>query len=501
MMRSAAPASAVGPSPTAHRFTPWLVILAAAVVVGAIATASPGTIFVALLVLLVSAILSRCARPADRRFLVALLVAGFLVRAALSVGLDALAWRVTHGQAFQTRVEDTGSFGVVDHARAWAMLGDSDYYSERAYVLAQRAHHRRGPIGAYYYGGYGQHGYLHVLGAFYYLFDYSPVSVKLVNCLLGALLGPIMCCLTMTCFNATIARSTGILVSGFPSLVMWSATNLKDPSLFLLTSLLLLLFMRIREAARRETRVKYLLLFALTFVIHATLRSALYSVVLLGCLVASWLLSFPKRRAAQYVVAALMLGIGAVLLHHFLRPLLWQVFSRHLGYVWSPGTSYRFLPAQFYVPAYMETWMQSGHVNLPLLLGCAKGVAHFLLEPLPRRMDNFFALLSYPQMIVWYFALPLSLAGLGAAARWNLRRSLPLLLTLSTWIIMGALTSGNVGTVFRIRDMITPLMLLFTCAGAWIVCSGRHGAEMAVAPSETSIQDSAIPAGRRHAVD
>lgn len=442
---------------------------------GALQFYSPGAMFVLLFALVIGTLVYACGRTVDRRFLATLFVMGFIIRAGLSLGLDALACMIEGQPPMKMGPVSATGLNIVDHTRRSLKMGDSDYYSERGYAMAQRARGVEGVIPRYYRGVYGQHGYLYVIGAFYYLFDYSPVAVKLVNCLLGALLGPLMFLLVQRCFHATIARWAALAVTFFPSLVLWSVTNLKEPSLLLLTAILLLLYIRMRAAKTFNTAARAGALFLVTALVHMTMRSALYTWTLVGCVLLAHGLTCRIRRVWKYLLLGVLL-VGLLASQPHLQVGLAQAFLRHIGHVTTPGTFYTYLPPRFYSPGYVEQWKQTGAIDLTIFVSIGRAVFHYLLEPLPSRIGHMFLLVVFPQMVLWYLAMPLMVLGLVASARWNREGSLFLLLVLLSWTLIGSLTNGNVGTVFRVRDMVTPFYLVFTCAGAWLVCYGPASA-------------------------
>lgn len=433
---------------------------------GAACAFSPGFVFVMLLAVATAWFLYRFVRKGERRFVVALFVAGFFARTALSLGLDLGSWIVEGHRPLETGVVQEWDLGIRDKTRAYLGMGDSDYYSQRGYAIAQYAKGVREPVVLFRVQQYGSHGYAYVMGAFYYLFGFSPVAVKMVNCFLGALLGPALFFLLKGCFDSSVARWASLIVSFFPSLLFWSASNLKESSFMLLTVLVMLLFVKIQQARSGRARIGAGCLFLFTLSAHMTLRSVQLSLSLVECLVLSRLLLFlwAKKGWGRWVLGLLVTFLGFHM--ESLRSTLNYTFYRHIGYTGEAGLSYRYLPGAFYIPGYLDQWISSREANLPFLPGSlGRAIFHYMVEPIPSKMDSFSLLLAYPQMVLWYFLLPFMFLGVVWSLRWNLRRTLFLVLTVATWVLMGALSNGNVGTVFRIRDMVTPFFLAFACAG------------------------------------
>ena len=441
--------------------------------VGILFTFSPGTAFVLGLVLLISLALRKFSDIKDRRFIVGLFLAGFLARAVLSLGLDGLSCLVEGERPHIKGPVRDDDINIVDRTRSYLGMGDSDYYSERGYVLAQLAKGTMRIPSTSHQGQYGWHGYLHVIAAFYTLFDFSPVAVKFINCLLGALLGPVLFFLAASFFNSEIARWSALSAAFFPSLILWSASNLKDPSLFLLTALLFLLFVKIREKSAWPRRLFYGGAFALALYAHAMMRSAVYPVALIGSLLLSFLFTVPRRKFIRWAFLMLLLA-GIFIGQARVRSFLEQGFARHVGHIQTRGTVYRYLPEPFYTRATLEEWGRSGKLGLSTVKYLAKAVLHYLTEPIPiaTKINSFLLAAACPQMLLWYLLLLFAFRGMRVSTQWNFQETFFLLLTLGAWIFLGALTSGNVGTVFRMRDMISPYLLMFACVGIWATSHG-----------------------------
>lgn len=444
----------------------WLICLG--VLLGVFAAWSPGTVAVLALVALSAVWLARRSEPGEGKFLVRIFLIGFAVRALLSLGLDVGARFVEGSWPRKHGAPNAWDVGVTDQSRAYVKMGDSDYISQRGYATAQFARGNTAPGVVFRTEEfYGRNGYAYIIGAFYYLFDFSPSAIKLLNCFFGAWLGPLIFWLARACFNTPVARWTGAAVAFLPSLILWSTSNLKDPLLALLTALLFQLALMARRSKSLWVTALIAGTFLLALGVHISLRSAVYSLTLAGCIAAAPVVIWCLRRRWRILACGAVL-VGALWVHPLdLRPGLASAFFRNVGHFTTPGTSYYYLPEAFYSPGYVWQWAQAGSIDGAILSALGRAVGHYLLEPLPLRLDNMFTVIIYPQVIAWYLVLPFAFWGIWSALRQNIRDTLAIVLTMPVWIFIGALTNGNVGTVFRIRDMITPFMLIFACAQIW----------------------------------
>ena len=261
---------------------------------------------------------------------------------------------------------------------------------------------------------------------------------------------------------------------------------MKESSFIFLTVVLLLLAVKIRQARGLRLVLAYSVLFALILGAHTTLRSDTgFSWILLGCVLISFPLSVMGPRWRFLTLGLLPFAVGTVLLWlPGAAEKLCFVFYRHMGNVYQDQTSmtYSYLPpvlhASFRVTN-LEEW--AGFIRTdPLLLAQAiqRAVFHYLAEPLPDRTGNLFALLALPQMILWYILLLWAAVGMVVGLKRHAQGT-PFLMTAAlAWTIAGGLAAGNVGLVFRVRDMVTPLFLIFSSIGIQSCLPRRdHGAD------------------------
>ncbi|MBI1952781.1 MAG: glycosyltransferase [Candidatus Omnitrophica bacterium] len=449
--------------------------VAAGIAAGILTAWTPGGVFVFALAGGLFFFLRRLVGGEGRRFVSTLFLVGFCLRAALSLGLDAGSWRVEGEKPRWTGPANDWSLGVVDKTRMYLKIGDSDYYSQRGYALSQYAKGVREPVVIFRINQYGWNGYVYAMGWFYTLFGYSPYAVKLINCFLGALLGPLVFLIARIAFNLTVARWSALAVAFFPSMLLWSVSNLKDIPLIFTTLVVLFLFQRLPWGGGRARLLRYGLALAGTIVLHATIRSAEFTWILVAGLGLAYGLTRLRIKPWQGALAAagalgcLFLKPVGLLVNRFLS----LAFEWHAGFAMTPGMSYRFLPDSYYVQGYVSQWSKTGRIGWIEITGILKALAHYLLEPIPGIRQPAFPWVTWPQMFLWYAALGLSGVGILWSFRHRYRQTLFLFIPLALWSFVSAIGSGNVGTVFRIRDMVAPLYLMFACAGAWFLMSPR----------------------------
>jgi 4-amino-4-deoxy-L-arabinose transferase-like glycosyltransferase len=306
------------------------------------------------------------------------------------------------------------------------------------------------------FGEYARNIYLYLVSLFYYLFGYSPVSIIFMNCIISVLTGIIYYSIAKQITNIIVAKITAILVTFFPSLIIWSIVNLKDSLFIFLTALILWLFLQLLK----NNKIIYLILLILSIILQHYLRRwiLLPTLIVLGL---SYLIMKMRIRIIHIFLSFIILVSIFPTLKENLNEFKTRTINYHRGVISTGGNCYRIYDDWLYKPDTI-----SATVNFfGLFKALSKGWLHFFLEPFPWKIFSKSSLLSFPQMIIWYFLLPFSAIGILTQLRYNWRKSFLLVLY---FLIIGSifsLTGGNIGTDFRMRDPLTPIILLFSSIG------------------------------------
>jgi len=456
----------------------WLFLcIGLGVLAGILCALSSGAVFMLTVAGITSWVVYRCTPDQARVFLTRLFLAGFLIRVVLSVGLDLGSWYVEKSLPRKMAPAVQGwSLGIEDKTRDYLRLGDSDYYSNRAYAISEFARGSSEPVVLYRVQEYGWNLYPFLMGWFYYTFGFSPFAVKWINAFIGALLGLAIYVLGRQLFHQEkIARWGAILVAFFPSLIFWSATNLKDPSFFLLTALLFIIGIRLQSERPGWKFLMEMILLVVLLKVHLGMNRSACSWVLAACWAISFLWSrllvVRWRRGPAFVLLLPLLALPFLPWKRFANVHLLGV-QRHLSYTLGTGMIYHYLPEKFYrlveFPVDQIPWAE---LSMPrFLIYLPKALFHYLLEPLPlQRTVDWLSAAVMPQMIIWYLLSPFMLTGIARSLReGQVARAFFPLATVIGWILLGGISMGNVGTLFRVRDMVTPFLLLYASAGLWV---------------------------------
>lgn len=392
------------------------------------------------------------APPEDRRFLVLLFLSSMALRAVLLAA--AHGWMTWHGnwygyyQTFTT-----------------ALFGDEGYFTLRAFWMA--SHWMGWPLipgalrEAFLDTYAAEISFLQLLAGWYSMAGYTPVLSHTFNMIFGSLVGVATYGVARTWLDRPVARTAACLVSIYPTLLLWSIVNLRDV-LFILALLMtawgLLLL-------RQKRQPRYLIMVVFGAWVLAGLKGLMMP-ALLTALVLGW---GWFGRPFGWKVCAFAIGAGIVsissalsydLLNEF-RAVLNQLVFFHKGFFMSGGWVYRLMPESFYQlpPTTMLSW---GEIFRDFGLGWI----YFLLSPLPFPWELAGKrLYMLPLSVLWYGLLIFAIVGLRLGYQ---RRQVPVQIITGYLLIFGtviAMYSGNVGTVIRHRDMLTPLILILSAVG------------------------------------
>ncbi|NNM33922.1 MAG: phospholipid carrier-dependent glycosyltransferase, partial [Gemmatimonadetes bacterium] len=299
-----------------------------------------------------------------------------------------------------------------------------------------------------------QIGYYWLTAGFFWLFGEAAAGPALLNVFLGAWTTVPVYFLARTVVrgNRGVARWTAGLVAVFPSLTLWSALNLREaPTIFLLA---LGVYAFVRLGHSRSPRDLLVGLACL----GGILLSRGYLALLVGIGVPIGLLLSRGRTVGGRVVA--MAGLaGAVALSVVMdigpdltvTPTLETLEAMRRGLGEGARTAYG----------------AAHDVSNPT--GAARffpvGLAYYLFAPFPWDLGSTLQWVTLPETLLWYALIPFAARGALVAYRHEPRAYGVLTAVIVAIIVPYALVQGNVGTAYRHRAQILPLVFVFVAIG------------------------------------
>ena len=382
----------------------------------------------------------------DRKFLLRLFIAAFLARVAIGTAIYAFHWQTFFG----------------GDALTYDYLGECLRQVWQGRVEYQQA------IDIFYANGASSGwGMVYLVGAVYKFVGRNMLATQYVNSVIGSAIAPLAYMIALEIFpNKTVARTTAVLTAFFPSLIIWSCQGLKDGPIVFLLALSMLAILKLGE----RFRVQYLVALALALCCLLTLRFyVFYIVVLAGG-------------------AAFVLGRHRLTAHSFTRQLVVIiVVTLTLGYfgvsryatqqmeVYGSGEELQRMRLDAAVSAEsgfgkdIDVSTTSGALSaIPL------GLTYLLLAPFPWQFGSLRQMLTLPEMLIWWLAIPLLALGAWFTIKHRVREIAPILIFTSLLTLTYSIVQGNVGTAYRQRAQLLVFYFIFVAVGFVLIKEKRY---------------------------
>lgn len=283
----------------------------------------------------------------------------------------------------------------------------------------------------------------------------------------NATLGPVVLNVFVAVWTAVLAfhlgrrirgegtgKALALLVAFFPSLILWSVLNIRDA----LTTFLVVLATLAVVHARERSAAANGLLALVALVVLSTFRDYMGLLVGVG-LGFGLLVAARPGKIFRTLAAGVVLVIGLALLAETSGVLQRFPVERPFDTV----TELRQDMTRGAGSAFAEEVEFGGPADALAFLPL--GVAFFLFAPFPWAVNSLLQMAALPETLLWYALVPFTLTGMIAVLK---ERRPGALLILSVAVIVTAaysLVEGNVGTAYRHRAQIMPLLFFFTAVG------------------------------------
>lgn len=305
-------------------------------------------------------------------------------------------------------------------------------------------------------------GDAYLFGAFVYLetvlFLIFGPDVRLM-----LLLNSALACLTALLVFRTARRLFGrdpavlaaVVVAFFPSLILWSALNLKDS----LTTMLAVLGVSAAVEFQHRPRPGTLLLPFAAAEVLVTLRSYVAATIAFTALLSIALTALPARRrlaatALAGVLTLVVVAQGITSVGSEAGDQILVTLERERAAM-AVGARTGFVPTPTPRPSVQGTPHPDEVSPVRTLTYLPTGLAYAIFAPFPPFARRPQEIAAAPEMLVWYVMVVA-----GVATIWRERRRwahlAPLVLAIGGLMLVFALAEGNIGTLFRHRAMVIP---------------------------------------------
>jgi 4-amino-4-deoxy-L-arabinose transferase-like glycosyltransferase len=381
----------------------------------------------------------------DRTFLSRLFIAAFLVRVLIGTAIY-----VFHGQTYFGG--DAITYDALGNAQLHVWGGDVEYQQG---------------IDIFFAGGSSSGwGMIYMVAAIYKIVGPNMLATQYVNCVLGAVTAPLAYMIAFEIFpNQKVARAAAILTAFFPSLIIWSCQALKDGPIIFLLALSMLAVLKLGD----KFSVKYLVALALALVSLLTLRFYVFYIVALAG-GAAFILGRHRLTAESFVRQLIVIIIISLALGYFgvSRYATQQLETYGSG---EQLQRMRLDAAQSAESGFgkdIDVSTTSGALSaVPL------GLTYLLLAPFPWQFGSLRQMLTLPEMIVWWFAIPLMALGAWFTIKHRIREIAPIVIFTSLLTLTYSIVQGNVGTAYRQRAQLLVFYLIFVAVGFVLVKEKR----------------------------
>ena len=418
----------------------------------------PAAVFYILAVIIISLFLYKKLDKDERSFILYIFYSALFLRLALIIVTHILSSYYGFGPKSPTFPGMEGGAIIGDdigiHARAWAlanMVKGAQLPEKQTRVLLN-------------FGEYGWSLHVYILGIFYYLLGVVPILGKCINALFGVLTGILVYFISKELFGIKTAKLACILTLFYPTLFLWSISNLKDTLLIFILTFVVFCYI----AFTKLRRAGYLLLLSLSFFLLAFYRLDA-ALILISIIIFFFVISIKwdyKRIVVAGIIGFFFLISGNIYNYCPSRIknkiILNNLISNQKGHVGSGNSGYKIYPERFYEGNYKNAYP----INIAeFTISLAKGFLSLFFRPFPWEIHNIYMVFYYPVSIIHIILLFFFVFGSLISLRYHMKQVNFLLLLSLIMLLSLSLSEGNVGTMIRHRDMVTPIYIIFSSFG------------------------------------
>jgi hypothetical protein len=422
-------------------------------------TATPLGAIVLALAPLVAVVAARRLDRSDRRVLFTILGIALAARLAVVTGLFVIA------------IPDLSNLG------AGALSGDQAYNLTRS-LRTRDILRGFGSLTHYDYfvatDEYGRTSYLGLLTLLQFAFGPSPFGLRLLNSLFFVAGAAILFRMLRPRYGLLPASLGLIVVLFLPSLFFASVSVLKESLYFLASSACLAAAIGAGRTRHPAALIALVALAAGCIWILDDLRrgAVILSISGLACGLAIRAIGatrHPLAIAAAGVISAVVVVAVVPSIQQRVLAGLTSAAKQHSGHVFTVGHAYKLLDDGFYMnpatPAgsniFLTPWQAMRFV--------ARSAATFILTPLPWEARSISERAYLPEHLLWYLLVLMLPFGIAEGWRRDPWATAMLIGFITPTAVALAMTNGNIGTLLRLRGLVTPYIAWISALGFCVV--------------------------------
>jgi len=317
---------------------------------------------------------------------------------------------------------------------------------------------------------YGYHGFTYLLTVFYGLFGYQIQGARFISAFFCIMVFLLLFYLAKGLFGSRVAKISSAIFAFLPSTTLWSTMIIAD--MFVLLGITACMLAMVKTV--KKVKFKWILI--MVFSLIAVWSVKRFVVIILLTIVVP-MLSYKvfsrltKKGKLTVLVTAILVFIAVINL-----PIMPLVRAKR------QATMKNFLEVQRSIAKDDD----SGYLIYPehcyKELKCSpidvaraytKGMYYVLFSPFPWKVESKLQLMAYPQAVLWYFMMPF--IAYGFYVGFKAKPAPTALIFLYSFFLFSllALVGGNIGAVFRHKDMVMPFLIIYFALGIDKLI-GRH---------------------------
>ena len=301
-------------------------------------------------------------------------------------------------------------------------------------------------------------GYYHLNAVFYWAFGDSRLALVVINMFAGVWTALFTFYLTKEFLPVASAKVAALLTGIFPSLVLWSVLNIRDPLATLFTVMLVLYAIRLT----RRFQPSDLWAFLGALLGLGLLRDYMAFLVLLGLMIGSVTAVRPDR-----MFATMLFGTTAAVALTYLADQVGLFSAIRPEGLLETAQILRSGLQQGAVSAF-GVGAETGTIGAALRY-IPIGASFLLFAPFPWDIQSTLQATAMGETLLWYPLFLLSILGFRISFRDRLPTALVPVSVLLVVVSSYALVEGNFGTAYRHRAQIMPLFFIFSGIGlSWV---------------------------------
>jgi hypothetical protein len=309
---------------------------------------------------------------------------------------------------------------------------------------------------------YGYNTYTYILSWVYYLFGYQIQAARFINVFFNIIVFLLVFYTAKELSGSRTAMLSSGIFAFFPSVALWSVSVGVDMTALLCITAYMFSFIKLLKTFK----IKWPLImgasyFALKFFRgYAAASLAAAAVLGIAYVVVKKMTIRNRAITGLLIILTVVIFVNTPLVSIMDKKLQKEVkvvVSRQGGFASVDDGGYLTFPNHCYEGCRCSF--------KDIIKAYANGMRYVLFSPFPWRINSKLQLMAYPQVILWYCMLPFILYGFYRGYRRDRLNTFVIFIYCFSLFSILALAEGNIGGLFRHRDMVLPFAFIFFAVG------------------------------------